>query len=168
LFATRLFTEGAAAGSVRPESSRRTTDERGFTLIELLVVCLVIAALCAIAIPQFLSQSGKAKDASAKELVHSGQLAAETISTDKDGSYELVSPQEIHATDPSLPIEASENHAYLSSAEPTEGGNGYTITATATDGDQITLTKSSSGDITRTCRSPIAKNGCSEGETGSW
>ncbi len=166
MFVTRLVTQGAATGSVRPESSRRAADEHGFTLIELLVVCLVIAALCAIAIPQFLSQSGKAKDASAKEVVHGAQLAAETIATDSDGSYEKVTKGEIHAIDQNLPIEASESHAYLSSIESSSAG--YSITATSTDGDELTLTKGSSGDVTRTCRSPIAKNGCAGGETGSW
>ena len=144
----------------------KAANEDGFTLIELLVVCLVIAALCAIAIPQFLSQSGKATDASAKEVVDGAQTAAETIATNHDGSYGQVSKEEIHAADPDVAVGASESHAYVSSVEATAGG--YSITATATNGDELTLAKSSSGAMTRTCRSPIAKNGCSGGRTGSW
>jgi type IV pilus assembly protein PilA len=43
--------------------------ERGFTLVELLVVILVIAILAVIALPTFLGQADKARDATAKSDV---------------------------------------------------------------------------------------------------
>ena len=62
-------------------------EQHGFTLIELLIVIVVIAILCAIAIPSFLSQRNKAKDAAVKEGVHSLQVGVQSYALDHSDTY---------------------------------------------------------------------------------
>jgi type IV pilus assembly protein PilA len=60
---------------------------RGFTLIELLIVVIIIAILTAVAVPMFLGQRAKAKDASVKEAVHSLQVGVQSYAVDHADAY---------------------------------------------------------------------------------
>jgi type IV pilus assembly protein PilA len=147
---------------MRCKLCRRIEDESGFTLIELLVVILIIGILAAIAIPSFLNQTSKAKDASAKELVRSAQTAAETYATDHGGSYSGMNAAALNQIEPTIPVTSSSTNAFLVSATPDGANLGYSVVTQSVDGNTYTITRGDDGTIRHTCNASVSpgNGGC--------
>jgi type IV pilus assembly protein PilA len=154
------------AGNGEIRSSRAIGREDGFSLIELLVVILIIGVLAAIAIPSFVGQKDKATDAQAKELARTAQTVAEAIATDHNGHYNNVTVAELKNDERSIPVAVSSTEAYLSST--THSTDEYSVTVTAANGGEFTISRSSNGAITRQCASASGKKSCAGQETSTW
>jgi type IV pilus assembly protein PilA len=161
----RTATGAEQAGTSKwPRLGRHLHASDGFSLPELLVVILIIGVLAAIAIPAFLSTTAKATNVQAKELVRNAQTASETFAVDHAGSYANITPEALAAEDPTIATTPSTQHAWLSSATGNAGE--YTLTATATNDDELTIKRAADGSVTRSCHSKTTD--CSGAENSSW
>jgi hypothetical protein len=108
-----------------------------------------------------LNQKSKANDAAAKSQARTAETAAETISTDNNGSYLTVTKANLEEVEPTLK-ETTSAKLSVGTAAATE----YTVTSeSVASGDKFNITRKAGGEIERTCTTE-KKGGCPAG--GKW
>ncbi len=140
---------------------KRLHNEAGFTLIELLVVILIIGILAAIAIPAFLSQTGKASDAAAKTQVGTLQTAIKMYAIENSGSYVGASLARLQEIEPTL----KDKSTAVAKEIVTPTITGFTVESEAVGTKNVYKLVSNAGEVKRECAT-AAKGGCSAG--GTW
>src|SRR3954452_13449367 len=146
----------------------RTHDQRGFTLLEVLVVMLVLGVLAAIALPAFLGQQEKGKDAEAKSNARNLLSQTEPCSTPKE-DYRQCDTQAELGGNLGIPYGTGPGEASVTAA----GQDSFTIvaiskTTTAGANNTYSIVRDSNGLTTHTCTAGASGTDGGGCRGGSW
>jgi type IV pilus assembly protein PilA len=140
--------------------AERTRDDAGFTLVEMLIVVLIIGILAAIAIPSFISQTGKASDAAAKTQVGTLQTTMRIYAMNNAGGYEGATLAKLETIEPTL----KDRTTAIAEEVVNPTASGFTLESEAVGTKDVYTLKVERGEVTRSC-TPESKGGC---KGGSW
>jgi type IV pilus assembly protein PilA len=124
---------------------RLRDDKQGFSLIEILVVVAIIGIRAAIAVPVFLRQDSKSKDASAKSDARNAVTQVESCYVDEH-DYSKCNDATDGATSGSG-LEWAKVAARTSGI----GTDEYRIDVTSSSSNHFLIAKTSDGRFARTC-----------------
>ena len=108
----------------------RNLIEKGFTLVELMIVIVIVGILSSVALPNFLSQSAKAKITEPLGKVSAGLKQAQSLWVEK-GTFADVTCADIGFTSVGTGDQAAftENN-WTYECTPTDSGDSMTLSAT--------------------------------------
>ena len=132
----------------------RNLLEKGFTLVELMIVIVIVGILSAVALPNFLSQTSKAKATEAKTLA-SAALKEAQVAWTETGATGLTNWAKATTADGQCPPD-TDNFAFACDGST---NTAVTVTATGTANSGDLSTKTVIGTLNVTTGGKIAFSG---------